>query len=195
MNLKSLFFNAFALRPRPPATRIIRPTVSSEESNRLRDLLAAKTPMELSVAEIRREIEGNLWMLTPEAFRHFLPAFLHVSLEFYESVSVFVSELVGSLTQPTRSDVVEAFDRAARLPPRLGLPDDMIELLREQQLEWFDSGTPIAIFHERVDSLTPVEGAAILAFFIALQDARGADFPFGELETSINRHWYRYRNS
>jgi hypothetical protein len=92
MNLKAVFFNAFASRPRPPATQIIRAVVSHYEGDHLRELLAAKTSTELSVYEIRTEVEGNLWMLAPEAFRYFLPAFLQASLESYASVSLFVSE-------------------------------------------------------------------------------------------------------
>jgi hypothetical protein len=192
MTLEQRFFDAFAARPRPLPTQILRPAVK-RDGERLRELLAAKTSTELSPYELRTEVEGNLWMLAPEAFRYFLPAFLHASLDAYASVSVFASELVGALTEPSRADVVEALDRAAQSPPRLGLPDDMTELLRVQQLEWFDSGTPSAIFHERFDSLTPAEGAAILAFFVALQEAHGVDFPFEELETAVDRHWARYR--
>lgn len=187
--------SAFASRPRPLATQILRPTVSYD-GDRLRELLATNTSTELSVYDLRTEVEGNLWMLAPEAFRYFLPAFLHASLESYASVSVFVSELVGALTKPSRTDVVETLDRATRLPSGLGLPDDMTELLRKQQLEWFDSGTPgtpLAIFHERVDSLTPAEGGAILDFFVTLQETHGADFPFGELEIAVDRYWVRYR--
>lgn len=194
MSLKARFFDAFASRPRPLATQILRPAVN-RDGDRLREFVAKKTSTELTAYELRTEVEGNLWMLAPDAFRYFLPAFLHASLESYASVSVFVSELVGALTEPSRTDVVEALDRAARIPPSLGLPDDMIELLRKQQLEWFDSGTPMAIFHERFDSLTPAEGAAILAFFVALQEAHGADFPFGELEIAVDRYWARYQAS
>lgn len=158
MNLKSLFFSAFALRPRPQATELIRSGVSHYDSDHLRGLLATKTPPELSVHDIRTEVEGNLWMLTPQAFRYFLPAFPDISLESYASVSVFVSGLVGALTPPSRTDVVEALHRTAQIPPPLGLPDDMTELLRKQQLEWFDSGTPVATFLERVDGLDPSRG-------------------------------------
>lgn len=191
MILRPRFFEAFDSRPHPTATRIVRPVVSPHEGARLRELLAAKTAAALSVEEIRIEVEGNLWVLTPEAFRYFLPAFLRASLEFYAAVSVFASELVGALTEPARGDVVEALDRAA---PHQGL-NETTALLREQQLEWFDSGTPLAIFHERVDGLTPAEGAAVLAFFVALDEARGADFPFGELELAVVRHWSRYRGT
>lgn len=194
MSLKSRFFDTFASRRRPLATQILRPAVT-HGGDRLRRLLAAKTCMELSAEELRTEVEGNLWMLAPEAFRYFLPAFLHASLESYASLSVFASELVGALTEPSRTDVVEALDRSARIPPGLGLPDDTAELLRKQQLEWFDSGTPLAIFHERVDDLTAAEGAAILAFFVAFEEAHGVDFPFGELATAVDRHWARYRAS
>jgi hypothetical protein len=106
-------------------------------------------------------------------------------------MSVFASELVGALTEPSREDVVQSFDRDLQIPAGIDLRRS--EVLRTQQLEWFDSGTPVAIFRERVDGLTPAEGAAVLAFFVALQDAHGADFPFDELRLAIDRHWARYR--
>jgi hypothetical protein len=194
-DLNALFFDAFASRPRPTATQILRPGVRPHEGNHLRELLATKTSTELTDYELRTVVESNLWMLTPEAFLYFLPAFLHASLESYASVSVFASELIGALTKPSRTDVVAASDQIARSPSELGLPGDMTELLRKQQLEWFDSGIPTAIFHERFDNLTHSEGAAILAFFVAFQEPHGADFPFDELETAVDRYWARYRAS
>jgi hypothetical protein len=193
MNLRELFFDAFASRPQPSADRIIRSTVSRHESDRLRETLATSRSTEITDHELRTVVEGNLWMLTPEAFLYFLPAFLRASLESYGAVSVFASELVGALTEPSRVDVVEALDRLARPPFALGLPVDMLESLRKQQLEWSDSGTPAAIFHERFDGLTHVEGAAILAFLVAFQQVHGADFPFDEIKTAVDRHWARYR--
>jgi hypothetical protein len=190
MSLKSQFFAAFASCPRPTATQVLRPAVS-HDNDRLRQYLATKTATELSASEIRTEVEGNLSLLSPEAFRYFLPAFMHASLEAYDSVSVFAAELIGALTEPARTDIVEAFDRAAQTPPGLGLMD--AAELRRKQLEWFDAGIPTAIFHERFDNLTPAEGAAILAFLVAFQAAHGADFPFGELEVAIDRTWGRFR--
>ncbi|HYK05860.1 MAG TPA: hypothetical protein VE974_29210 [Thermoanaerobaculia bacterium] len=189
---KARFFDAFAARPRPPADQLLRPSVT-HDGERVHELLRARTPAELSANDLRTEVEGSLWALSPDAFRYFLPAFLHAALESYESLSVFASELVGALTEPSRADVVESLDRLARLPSGVGLPPDTAELLRKQQLEWFDSGVPAAMFNERVNSLTPAEGAAILAFFEAFQAAHGDDFPFGELQTAIDRYWGRYR--
>lgn len=37
----------------------------------------------------------------------------HASLDRYDLLGVFASELVGALTEPSRADVVEAFDRLA----------------------------------------------------------------------------------
>jgi hypothetical protein len=193
MDLKVLFFNAFASRPRPQAAQIIRPVVKDVEANQLRELLATRTSMELTDYELRTIVEGNLWRLTSEAFLYFLPAFLHAALKFYSSVSVFASELIGALTEPSRSDVVKALDEVSSRS-KLGLSDDMTRLLRNQQLEWFDSGAPTAIFHERFDNLTDAEGVAILAFFVAFRKAHGADFPFGELDTAVDRYWARYRS-
>ena len=195
MDHRALFFGAFASRPRPPAERILRPDVSGPDGDRLRALLAATTPAELTVRDLGTVVESSLWMLAPEAFLHFLPAFLHASLESYASLSLFASELVGALTPPSRADVEEALDRAAGSGSGLGLPDGVAGPLREQQLEWFDSGVPSAIFHERFDALTPAEGAAVLAFLEAFREAHGADFPFDELETAVGRHWGRYRAS
>src|SRR5262245_32316470 len=161
-NLKTLFFDAFALRPRPDPDQIIRPLVSDPEAGKMQELLAAKTSTELTDYELRTVIAGNLGMLTPEAFLYFLPAFLHAALESYSSVSIFASELIGELTEISRSDIEDSLDKLGRIPPPFGLSQDMTELLRKQQLEWFDSGSPTAIFHERFDNLTSREGAAIL---------------------------------
>lgn len=195
MKFKERFFDAFASRPQPSADQIIRPAVRSHDGAKLRELLAARTSTELTDYEMRTVVESNLWMLTPEAFLYFLPAFLHASLQSYASVSVFASELIGALTEPSRADVVEALDKLAQRPPELCLPQDMTNLLRKQQLEWFDSGTTTAIFHERFDNLTHAEGAAVLAFFVAFQKAHGANFPFDELKIAVDRYWSRYRNS
>jgi hypothetical protein len=195
MNLQTLFFKAFGSRPRPLTSQIIRPDVSHHEGDGLFELLKAKTPAELTDDDLRTVVESNLWMLTPEAFLYFLPAFLHASLQTYASVSVFASELIGALTEPSRADTVEALDHLAAHQAELALPHDMSELLRKQQLEWFDSGTPTAIFHERFDNLTQAEGAAILAFFDAFQRAYGENFPFDELKTAVDRYWFRYRAS
>jgi hypothetical protein len=148
--------------PRPTAPQIIRPVVSHHEGDPLRELLATKTSTELTNYELLTVVESNLSMLTPKAFLYFLPAFLHASLRSYASLSVFASELIGALTEPSRMDIIEALDQVGRTKSELGLPDDMVELLRKQQLEWFDSGIPTAIFHERFDNLTDTEGAAIL---------------------------------
>jgi len=192
MSLNGLFFNAFASRPRPSASQIIRGGVRSDEAGEVRQHLARRTRTELTDDELRSVVEGNLWMLSPDAFLYFLPALLRSSLESYASVSVLASELIGALTEPTRADVENG---VARTSSGLGLPEDMTELLRKQQLEWFDSGTPSAVFHERFDGITHEEGAAILAFLVTFREAHGADFPFGELETAIERYWARYRAS
>jgi hypothetical protein len=184
------FFPAFAARVRPPSAQLLRSSVGGD-GDRLRALLASRDPRTLSPSEIRTVVESNLWMLAPDAFRYFLPAFLHAAHAHYDTLSVFASELIGALTPPNRDDVVQALDTAAKVPAGLGLTPDVMSSLREQQLAWFDSGTPEAIFQERFAHLTAAEGAAILGFFAALRDAHGADF-FGDLELAIERYWARY---
>ncbi|TVR82562.1 MAG: hypothetical protein EA405_06300 [Rhodospirillales bacterium] len=191
MTLKTRFFDAFASRPRPSGDEILRPSVR-HDGDRLRELLATRTSTQLSPYELRSEVEGNLWMLSPKAFRYFLPAFLSAALECYDTISVFASELVTALTKPDRADVEAALDRLSGASPRLRLPEETTRQLREQQLDWFDSGTPSAIFHERVEDLSQDEGRAILAFFDAFRERHGADFPFGELDAAIDRYWNEY---
>lgn len=185
----SEFFVAFAARRRPLGDRLLRPSVGVE-GRRLRDVLESNEPLELDVETIRGEIEGNLWMLEPEAFQFFLPAFLHAALHYYTTLSVFASELVGALTEPSRDDVVQSFDRDVQIPASIDIRRS--SPLRAQQLEWFDSGVPTAIFRERVDNLNRVEGEAVLAFFVAFANLHSADFPFGELQIAVDRHWGRY---
>ncbi|HZS41807.1 MAG TPA: hypothetical protein VFF06_33490 [Polyangia bacterium] len=194
-DLKAQLFGAFASRPAPAAGRILRSGAGHPEGDRLRELLAAKTPAELTDEELRTVVESGLSMLTREAFLHFLPAFLWASLASYDSVSIFASELLGALTEPDRADVVKTLDRLARAAPALGLPDDVTQRLHGQQLEHFDSGRPTATFHERFDDLTHAEGAAILAFLVAFQESHGEDFPFDEIQIAIDRRWSRYRAS
>lgn len=191
-SLKKRIFDAFGSRPRPVRSQILRSAVG-REGDRLRDLLAGKTPAELASGDLRTEVSGNLWMLAPGAFLYFLPGFVEAALESYASVSILVSELVGALTEPARTDITEALDRVAKIPPALGWPSEMTDILRKQQLEWFDSGASAAIFHERFDSLTHAEGAAILAFLEALWEGHGVDFPFGEPQIAIDRYWSRFR--
>lgn len=195
LNLRTRLFTAFASRPRPAADRILDPAVSEYEGRQLREYLAGKTADELIAADLRTIVESNLWMLTPDAFLYFLPAFLYAALASYDSLSVFASEIIGALTAPFREDVVSTLDQLEQQQSELRLPDDMLELLRKLQLEWIDSGAPMAIFFERFSNLTREEGTAVLAFLEAFQAAYGEDFPFGELQTAIDRYWARYGDS
>jgi hypothetical protein len=194
MTLESRLFDAFTSRPHPAATDILR-AESASVDDEVRRVLTERTVKDLSVEDVNNAVEGNLWALTPAAFLYYLPAFMRFCLLSYRSVSVFASELIGALTEPARSDVVESLERLGQLPPGLALSDPVTAgMLRAQQLEWFDSGTPTAIFHERFDGLSAAEGAAVLAFLEAFRGAHGADFPFGELDAAIDRHWARYRD-
>jgi hypothetical protein len=193
MTSRALFFSAFASRPRPSPERLVRSTVDAHESRRLRETLATTASTDLRDPEIRAFVEGNLWMLTPEAFLYFLPAFLTSALDAYRSNSVFASELLGALTEPSASDVTDALDRLARPPAGVGLPSEVVEALRKQQTEWSESGAPEAIFRARFSDLTPAEGSAVLAFLDSFLKAHGADFPFDEIDTATDRHWSRYR--
>lgn len=192
MNLRSQLLDAFASRSHP-GTNIVRPE-SEASSDRMRDVLKDKTVCDISVHDINTVFEGNLWMLTRNAFLHYLPAFMDIALTKYKDVSVFASELIGALTKPSRSDVLASLDRLEQLPASLGLSDPAVaDPLRRHQLEWFDSGTPTAIFEARFHDLTAPEGAAILVFLEAFREKHGANFPFGELDAAIDRYWARFR--
>lgn len=188
MDLRARLFDAFAARAHPGAA-VIRPEREAG-AERLRDALESRTAADVSVADVNSLFEGNLWLLTPEAFLHFLPALMDIALTRYRSTSVFASELIGALTKPSRGDVEASLDRLAELPPGLTLSDPPVaDALRRQQLEWFDSGAPSALFEERFGDLTVAERAAVVAFLQAFRDEHGQDFPFGELDAALDRHW------
>src|SRR4051812_43163725 len=98
MTLESRLFDAFASRPHPAATGILRPEVASVDDE-VRRLLAERTVRDLTVEDVNNAVEGNLWALTPAAFRYYLPAFMRFCLVSYRPVSVFASELIGALTE------------------------------------------------------------------------------------------------
>ncbi len=188
---KSLIFGAFGWRLRPAPSQTVRPNVLGE-SKYLAEFLAAKTSDGLSAANIGSEIQGNLGMLAPEAFLYFLPAFLHATINSYELLRDFAEELVETLTEPCRQDVIESFQRMERAPQELRFPPDTIASLRKQQLEWFDSGAPTSVFQQRFDDLIQTEGGVNFAFLVWLKATHGADFPFAELERAADRFWSRY---
>ena len=192
-DLKAYFFNAFVSRPRPLATQILplSPLVQYEYKE-LGQFLATITPIELTAQEMRYEIGGDIVALTPEALLYFLPAFLYYSLKSFYSARIFADALVYILTKPSRNDIVETYDYLAQCSP--GLPDNMLELNRKQELEGFDSGESLAAFHERFDSITPEEGKAVLTFLLALKESYEEEYPFGELDKAINRHWISYQD-
>lgn len=180
------FFPAFASCPRPPDSGLVVQS-SGADGNALRSLLAATAPADLLPSEVRVEVTGNLWMLAPEAFRYFLPAFLQLSVDHYDSLGIFVSELVGALTEPSRDDMVQSLDRAAQIPAPTGLAPEIMQQLRQQQLEWFDSGAPLAKYRERIGALSASERMAVLDFLATIRESHGADFPFDELQIAIDR--------
>jgi hypothetical protein len=184
------FFPAFASRGRPRDSELLSADVGAEGDG-LRVLLAVTDPAEVSVDAVRAEVDGNLWMLAPEAFRYFLPAFLNLAVERYDSLRTFTGELIGALTEPSRADVVQALDRAEQIPADIGFTPETMRELRRQQLEWYDSGTPLASYQERIAGLSPAEGAAILDFLRTIRDGHGEDFPFDEPQVAIDRHWGR----
>jgi hypothetical protein len=190
-NLKAYYFEPFAPRLRPTAEQTLGPGANGEGAG-LRARLASRTSRDLSVADIREVVTGNSWMLTPQAFRYFLPAFLWLSVGSYDSIPVFVSELVNVLTEPSRADIVESLDRLERAPPGIGLSRELTASLRKGQLEWFDSGAPTARFHECFDELTTEEGAVVATFFAMLKSTHAAAFPFQELDKAVDRTWSRY---
>lgn len=191
MNNRIYFFHAFASCSRPEAAQIFRTAVEHRENN-LNELLLRKTSEELTTTDIRTEIGGYLWMLSPQTFRYFLPAFMNATLENYEHLSVFASELIDALTKPVRNDITESLEQITQSQNKLSLSNELMEELSKQQLEWFDSGTPSAIFHERMKVLTLSEANAVLTFLNGFEKKYGADFPFEELKTAIERHWFQY---
>ncbi len=192
MNYKETFFEPFRSRSHPSADQILRSTVAYGGTE-LKRLLAECSSNSLSNPDIRTVIGGNLWMLTPEAYSYFLPAFMRASLKSYQSLSIFVSEFLGSLTKPTREDIEEGINRLSSIPDKVGLSEETLEKLREQQMEWYESGTPGAIFHQRATGFTHTEGKAVLTFLETLRKTHGEDFPFDEIDEAIDRHWVQYQ--
>ncbi|GIG67031.1 hypothetical protein [Phytomonospora endophytica] len=189
MTLRNRLYTAFAARPRPSA--LAQPE-GGGTARLLGDGLAGRAVGDVTTDDVKGVFEGNLWALSPEALRYYLPALMDLALHRYREVSVFAAELLSALTEPSREDVVASLDAFERLPPAELRDPQIADALRRQQLEWFDSGTPTAVFHERFDGLTAAEGSAVLEFLTAFAAAHGENFPFGEVDAAVERYWARY---
>lgn len=192
--LRARLFAAFGQRARPGPERLVR-SKTAVGADQLAAVLTQRSVDELGVDDITSVVETNLWLLTGEAFRYYLPAFLDLAVENYGRLSVFASELVGALTQPSGQDVADSAQRLAQLPPEVLREPATAEFLANQQREWFASGVPEAMFHERFDELSPGEAAAVAAWLEAFRDRHGEDFPFGELDAALDRHWAGWRGA
>jgi hypothetical protein len=190
--LESPWFAAFAARPRPPEDALVE-TSEWDDGAALRARLASTAPNELTPEAVLADVEGQLWLLTPETFRYFLPGLMAVGVAHYRDLGSFVADLVTALTAPERRDIEQALDRYAEIQRTMdGVGPAGVDLLRSQQLAWFDSGAPRAKYEARVSELTPAEGAAVLDFLTTLQSTHGEDFPFHEIAVAIERHWGRF---
>ena len=189
--IKERFLDAFSSRLKPTDGNIL---LSSTYDNLdpLTDILRKNTAEQITIYDIRNNIEGYLWTMPVDTFLHFLPAFLYHALNNYEEVSIFASELIGALTRPEREDIIESIERLKNSQKDLSLPNDITDQISKQQLEWYDSGSPEANFINCFSSLSNEEGAAILYFLEAFKEAHGEDFPFDELDIAIARYWAKF---
>lgn len=162
--------------------------------DRVREALEGLPVEQVTIEDVLTSFEGNLWMLSPAAFLHYLPVLMDLALTRYNTISVFASELVGALTEPSRDDVLKALDRFEQDADPGLMPSKLSARLRQQQLEWFDSGTATAVFRDRFGGLSPAEGAAVLEFLEAFKEQFADYFPFGELDVAIGRYWAAFRN-
>jgi hypothetical protein len=192
MDQPAEFFSSFASRPRPAAGDLLEDADGHPERERARDLLAARQPAELTAAELRDIVCGNLALLKPGAFLYFLPAILTAILADYPALTVIASELLGELTPPTIGEVEAAYDRLLQnsRASGVGLSDETIAALRSRALELFDSGVPTRRFAERFNGISGMEARAILAFLCRFRDLYGADFPDGAVDKAI-AYWAR----
>jgi hypothetical protein len=192
MDRPAAFFSAFADRPRPAAADLVEAVHGHPERERARDLLAAREPAELTAAELRETVAGNLSLLRPGAFLYFLPAILTAVLADYPALTVIASELLGELTPPTLGDVEAGYDRLLQnsRASGAGLSDETVAVLRSQALQWFNSGDPTRRFAERFSGISATEARAIFAFLCRFRDLYGADFPDGAVDKAIS-YWAR----
>lgn len=186
MERPDVFFSAFSSRPRPAPTALLDAVNGHPERERARDLLSARRPSELSVAELRDIVGGNLGLLTPDAFLYFLPAFLAAITADYPALTVITSELLSQLTPPVRDEVAARYERLRRNNPSgVGLPEETFEILRSQARQLIDSGILARRFAARFDGIGSQEARAIIAFLHRLRERYGEDFPGGALDAAI----------
>ena len=136
MQLTEQIERAFADVPYPGDDRIVENPADLESSN-LRNRFKGKHWSTLSLKTLMDERSG-LPLLTPEAFRFFIPAYLHVSVVRPNEVDVIPENVVFHLTPPGQKgesaewfwSVVSGFTLAQK------------QVIRAFMRYWFDQTPP-----------------------------------------------------
>lgn len=130
-----------------------------------------------------RELMGALFLLTPEAYRFYFPAYLIHSIEYYEDSNI--DSVISSLIPPNL------------LPSHAPKPEDMKEVMKQfpETFEPGDLEKVMASFHKlttpeekkrsaeyylkRIAQFSPRQIAVIKSLLKFIQERHGGDDPFG----------------
>jgi hypothetical protein len=136
MHLAEQIERAFADVPYPGDDRLVENPADLESSN-LRDRFKGKHWSTLSFKTLMDERSG-LPLLTPEAFRFFIPAYLHVSVVRPDEVDVIPENLVSDLTPPLQEG--ESAERFRTVVS--GFTPEQMQVIRAFMRYWFNQIPP-----------------------------------------------------
>jgi hypothetical protein len=139
--------------------------------------------------EVLAGLRSALAFLSPEGYRFYMPAFMVLSIVDYDGADVISGEIVQSLTPPRDTDVDALRALAQEHPERLPVATDDWQRWVNTCEHAFRSGAAERAFFERTGPFSSGQRQAVRQFLEHVRDVHGADFPGGEPQIALQRHW------
>lgn len=133
-NVRIAIETAFTNEPLPDANQRI--SIQGVEGDRLSNALTGRSWKDLTLSDLK-VVPGSVLLLTPAAFKYFLPAYILACTNEYRKAGVLVDSLISRLIDPRLGKISLDALKSMRTDNAKGIAPDELEkikqmLIREQ---------------------------------------------------------------
>lgn len=138
VNVRSAIEAAFTNEPMPDANQRI--SIQGVEGDRLSNALAGRSWKDLALSDLK-VVPGSVLLLTPTAFKYFLPAYMLACTNEYRKAGVLIDSLVSKFIDPRLGKISLDALKSLRTDNAKGIAPDELETIKQMLIrEQTDSG-------------------------------------------------------
>jgi len=143
---------------------------------------------------------ANGWCLsvmTPKAYRFYLPGYILAAIERYKEADVAVDALINGLVKPDPADSPYGRERARRLMEERPLVSGVQEcvfafLAHGVERSYAYEEVKEKQFMKRVEPLSLAQKSVVREFLEYMAEVHGSDFPRREPSLALDRYWGQF---